>query len=59
MFRGLDEGKMKTISDAEIKSEIEQIASRIDTIVKTINRYYPESDSPVDAESSQSATGDD
>lgn len=32
---------MKPASDAELKSEIDAVASRIDTIVRTVNRHAP------------------
>ena len=37
---------MKPASDAELKSEIDAIASRIDNIVRTVNRHAPETAPP-------------
>ena len=33
---------MKPASDVELKSEIDTIASRIDNIVRTVNRHAPD-----------------
>ena len=43
---------MKPASDAELKSEIDAIASRIDTIVRTVNRHAPATAAPSDMDDS-------
>jgi hypothetical protein len=32
------------VSDGELKEEIDRITSRIDAIIRTVSRYYPDSD---------------
>jgi hypothetical protein len=47
---------METISDAELKTKIEEISARIDRIVKTISRYSPETDSSEDTDTKEATS---
>mgnify|MGYP006287999557 CR=1 FL=1 len=46
---------MEQPDEAQLKAEIEKIASRIDKIVKVVKQYYPESNEAEDTNDSDAA----